>query len=315
MKTFCTIITADYLPFAKVLYDSLKKNNVDSQLQILVVDDNNIKDSRGLTLHYIDALTSTPFFNKVKDKYAHTDSPNHFRWALKPIFINYLLQNGFDKVLYVDPDQYFVNNSAFLFDELNSNNILLTPHWPDVNPIGNEDSLFAVLRGGLFNAGFIGANSKGINAMKWWAEMCHFKMERRKELGLFDDQKYLDLLPVQFSGVQIIKHQGCNLASWNIDACRRELINGELRINKVFKPIFIHFSDDTIANILNQNDKLLRPYLEEYIIALQRENIDLLNRSKNNDEKKYNSFFYSVKHNLRLRTRVKRFLYKLAEKL
>ncbi|OSZ77695.1 hypothetical protein CAP36_15120 [Chitinophagaceae bacterium IBVUCB2] len=303
------------MPFTKVLVASLKNSTEDVLLQVLVIDDNKTINSPGLSFHSINSLENTHFFKEIKNKYAHTDNPNHFRWALKPIFINYLLENGFSKVLYIDPDQYFVNDSSFLFDELDTNNILLTPHWPDINPIGNEDSLFAVLRGGLFNAGFIGSNIKGKAAMEWWAEMCHYKMERRKELGLFDDQKYLDILPVQFPNVQIIKHQGCNLASWNIDACKREMINGELRINKTYKPVFIHFSEDTIVNILNQNDKLLQPFLDEYIAALKKENIDLLNSVNHKDKKKDTSFYYAAKHKLRLRTRIKRFLFKLAEKI
>ncbi len=41
--------------------------------------------------------------------------------------------------------------------------------------------------------------------MNWWAGMCHYKTEDRKELGLFVDQKYLDILPVQFEILYLIK--------------------------------------------------------------------------------------------------------------
>ena len=193
--------------------------------------------------------------------------------------------------------------------------VLLTPHWNNINPLEFEDGLFSIMRNGMFNAGFIGAAKNGIPAMKWWAGMCHYKMDRQVELGIYDDQKYLDLLPVEFPGSGILRHQGCNLASWNIDTCKREIINGKLMINKIYEPVFIHFAKDTITNILNRNDELLKPYLDEYIQALQNENFDLLKNLDNLDHAKFNSSLYSIKHKLRLRTRLKRFLFRLAEKL
>lgn len=313
MNTFCTIITADYLPFAKVLHASILKNEPGTTLQVLVVEKNDFNSSPNFILHSIDTVLTSPVAKGIYKKYAHTNQ--NFRSALKPVFINYLLQNGFDKVIYADGDLYFVNNFDFLFGELDTNNILLTPHWANINPLENEGSFKDVMRGGLYNAGFIGVNKKGSEAINWWAEMCHYKTEENTELGLFYDQKYLDILPVQFDGIKIIKHQGCNLASWNVETCKREIVDGKLLINGKFEPVFIHFAKETIANILNRNDKLLMPYLEKYIQALKKEGFDLVNKYAELDFKKYNSPFYKIKHTLRLRTRLKRFLFKLAEKL
>ena len=214
-----------------------------------------------------------------------------------------------------DPDLFFVGNFDFLFSALDKKNVLLTPHWANIDPLENEDSLLAVLKGGLYNAGFIGVNKNGAAAMDWWAGLCHYKTEDLKGLGLFVDQKYLDILPVQFEGVEIIKHRGCNLASWNIDSSKREVINGKLLINKTFEPVFIHFAKDTIVNILNRNDDLLRPYLDEYILALKAEGFDLLETLNSLDTDRYNQPLYKIKHKLRVRTRIKRFFFKLAEKL
>jgi lipopolysaccharide biosynthesis glycosyltransferase len=315
LNTFCTIITADYLPFAKVLLASLEKNVPGTTLQVLVVDKNDITSAPNFTIHTIDKVVTSPVAKGIYKKYAHTN-PDHFRWALKPVFISYLLQHGFDKVIFTDPDTFFVNNFSFLFDELDANTILLTPHWANLNPFENEGSLIDVMRGGLFNAGFVGVNKNGMEALNWWAEMCHYKTEKNEELGLFVDQKYLDILPVQFDGVKIIKHQGCNLASWNVQTCKREIIDGKLTISRKFEPVFIHFNRETIVNILNRNDKLLHPYLEEYSQLLKSEGIDLQNNSdKYLDFSKFNSPFIRLKYKLLLRTRFKRFLFKLAEKL
>ena len=314
MKTFCTIITADYLPFAKVLHVSLCKNVPGTSLQVLVVDKNNFSSSQNFIIHSVDSVVTSPVAKGIYKKYAHTN-PDHFRWALKPVFICHLLQNGFDKVIFADPDLYFVNDFSFLMDELETNNIILTPQWANINPLEKESSLIALLGDGLYNAGFVGVNKNGTEAINWWAEMCHFKIEKNPKLGLFVDQKYLDILPVQFQDVKIIKHQGCNLASWNVETCKREIINGKIMINQQFEPIFIHYTKETIVNILNRNDRLLYPYLEEYIQELKNEGFDLPDHYDELDFSKYNSFYLKLKHKLLIRTRLKRFLFKLAERL
>jgi len=193
--------------------------------------------------------------------------------------------------------------------------VLLTPHWANIDPTENEDSLLAVLKGGLYNAGFVGVNKKGAKAMAWWAGLCHYKTEDLTGLGLFVDQKYLDILPVQFDNVQVIKHRGCNLASWNIDTSKREWLHGKLMINKIDEPVFIHFAKDTIVNIINKNDALLQPYLDEYIAALKEENFELLDKLGDFNPAKYQSAAYTIKYKLQVRTRLKRFFFKLAEKL
>ena len=314
MQTFCTIITADYLPFAKVLHASLEKNMPGTSLQVLVVDKNDFTSSQNFIIHSIDSVITSPVAKGIFKKYAHTN-PSQFRWALKPVFISHLLQNGFNKVIFTDADIYFVNNFNFLLEELDVNQVLLTPHWADLDPFKNEGSLTDLLLGGLYNAGFIGVNIKGSEAINWWAEMCHFKTEEKPEMGLFFDQKYLNILPVQFPDIKILKHQGCNLASWNVETCKREIINGKLLINQQFEPIFIHFNRETIVNILNRNDKLLYPFLEEYIQLFNTEGFDLRNNYKTLDFSKFNSPFLKLKYKLLLRTRFKRFLFKLAERL
>jgi hypothetical protein len=314
LKTVCTIITTDHIPFAKVLLYSLRKQHPDTNLQVLVVDGVESTSSTDLSLHSVKELTESPLGRKIVKKYAHTNS-DHFRWALKPVFISHLLQTGFDKVIYVDPDIYFVSQFDFLFEKLNQSGVLLTPHWCNINPLINECALYDVLQGGLFNAGFVGANKSGLDAITWWAEVCHFKMERNRQLGVFDDQKYLNILPVQFDNIEIIKHQGCNLASWNIDICRRDVVDGKLMINGEFEPVFIHFTKSTITNVVNYNDKLLLPYFEEYASLLKKEGFDLLQRFEDIDFSKMNSKIIELKHWMRIRTRFKRFLYNLAERM
>ena len=314
MQTFCTIITADYLPFAKVLFASLKKFNQDSRLHVLLVDKDEYLSTENFTIHQLNDVSETKLFREIEKKYAHTND-DHFRWALKPIFISYLLNKEFEKVIFLDPDIYFVSNYDFLFDHLNHSSVILTPHWSSTEPEQLEESLIYLMRNGLFNAGLVGASKKGLPAMKWWAEACHFKIDRQPELGIFVDQKYLDILPVEYPDTEILQHRGCNIACWNMNSNKRVMINGKLLINKEFEPVFLHLTKDTIRHILNGNDYLLRPFLDQYIFAFTE--LDYNFKEHMNSEILEERFTLPkiIKRRLLLRTRLKRWLMKLSQKI
>lgn len=316
MQTFCTIITESHLPYAKVLATSLLQNGKTKNLQVLIIegpgtDNKNTIDE--ITFYSVNQLAQTPVFENIYLKYAHTNTDN-FRWALKPVFISYLLTIGFDKVIYTDADIFFTNNYDFLFDELESNNILLSPHWRSISPTVDKENFYALFKDGQFNAGFIGCNSKGTGAMNWWAEVCHFEMDKRKENGLYDDQRFLDALPVYFEGVKILQHKGCNIASWNLSECRRTVVDQKLMINEKYPVIFIHFTEQTIANIISGADSLLKYYLDRYLLSLTDNG---LSNIQSHYVSKYSSsnFVVKLKKKTLLRTRLKRLLHSIIERL
>lgn len=314
MQTFCTIITPDYLPFAKTLFKSLQRYDSNISLHVLITGSNQYLSEGSFILINLPEITNAPLFKEVEKKYAHTNS-DYFRWALKPILIGFLLNKGFSKVIFTDPDIYFTGNYQFLFDKLDNSSILLTPHWIDTNPYKLEASLIHVFRGGIFNAGFVAANQKGLPAIEWWAEACHFRVDKQPEIGIYVDQKYLDLLPIEYENVEIIRHKGCNLASWNMDSCKRTMTNGKLLINKRFEPVFIHFTKETIENIINANDNLLQPFLDDYINCFKEQGYNFKELIKEGDITGHYSAVAIIRRKLLLRTRIKRWLLKLSQKL
>lgn len=195
------------------------------------------------------------------------------RWACKPFFMLHLLNKGYDAVIYVDNDICFYASPDFLFDKLKEQSILLTPHYYPADPQKNQIWLEANFRVGLYNAGFIGVSKKGIEALQWWGNCCLYNVKKAYFRGLFDDQKYLDLMPVLFDGIEILKHRGCNVAGWNVETSIRSLNeNGELRLSKYWPLIFIHYNYFTIQGILSQKDPLLQPYWERYLELIGKEN-------------------------------------------
>jgi hypothetical protein len=281
---FCTIITESHLPMALALNHSLKLIDEDVQMYFLIIDAENISNNflsefPNTHIIFLKDIGSTGLGRSLCEKYQ--GQHDKLRWSLKSILILYLF-NISRKVIYCDSDLYFYDSYNFLIDDLDGNNILLTPHWRVIRPEKNVGQFESLLWGGIFNAGFIAANVEGKEAITWWANLCLFKCEKDRANGYYDDQRYLDLMPLNFENVKAVTHRGCNVAGWNIEENIRSLdpLSGAILINKKFPIIFVHYSMNTIDEIQNGRDGLLRAHLETYNRTLSDYGVDL-NRSKN----------------------------------
>jgi len=317
-KTFCTIITADYFPCALALFKSIKKFDPDILLHVLVADNKPLPAGAtipaGMKIMTAQKLSGYSLVDSLYKKYAHIEM-DFFRWSLKPVFISYLLEHGFERLLYTDCDMFFFNDYAFLFSELDSSSVLLTPYCLNADPLVNRNSFLALFSSGIFTAGFIGANQKALPAMKWWSEACHFQMGVHPELGIHDDQRYLDIFPVYFEGTKVIRHRGCTVGAWHYEESKRELVNGQLMINGKYPVIFIHFENMLVSQILKGHDRLLLPYLDEYKRVFEESGYKLSDFIKKVDSYAKPGAIKKLKWTLRPRTRLKSFLYKLASRL
>lgn len=265
--SFCTICTVNYLGNVHALANSIRLINKEYILHVLVIEcrpEAYKPFLSNIRFYYWEDIDKQEFAYKILEKYGGGDS---LRWALKPVFMSYLLKHHTKRVIYVDNDICFFRSPDFLFKLLWRNRLLLTPHWRCKNPSVDENNFLTNFTDGVFNAGFIGANKKADEILRWWASGCCFRMEKDKKFGLWDDQKYLDLLPSIFEGIEIVRHRGCNVAIWNKLENIRVWKNNDVLINGKFPIIFIHFTADTIADITEDTqggDPYLRPYFLKY---------------------------------------------------
>lgn len=263
---FCTISTASHLFKAYALADSLAPYGV--QLHILVVDDFE-RHSTPKNTHHIclkDKL-NLPNYSAVFNKYQ--TKKDKLRWALKPVFLLDLLETN-ERVVYVDNDCFFFGSPLFIDELLKESNVLLTPHFYKSNPQNEQNWLEANYRVGLYNAGFVAVNQKASAALNWWMQCCLYSLKKAYWRGLFDDQKYLDLLPIQFEGVKVLKHRGCNLAGWNDDSVEITSTKTGWRINQHDELVFVHFAALTIKKWMVSSS--FKPLLDYYTQALQQHN-------------------------------------------
>ncbi len=318
MTTFCTIITADYYPKALALFKSVKEFDATVTVQTLIIDDKPIDKKynipAGINLIALSEIKRYPLVKQLQSKYEHIQM-DYFRWSMKPVFISYLLEEGFEKILYLDCDMFFFNDYHFLFSELDSRSVILTPHWETSHPLKDPQSFITLFTSGFFSLGFIGVNKNGIEAMKWWAEACHFKMGANILQGIYDDIKYLDIFPIKFETIKIIRHRGCNIGTGDNEESRREIVNGTVLINGEYPIIFIHFDGMMIRGILRGYEGILLPYFERYKKVFEESGAKLSDYIDEINTHVNANWITRWKWKLLVRTRVKRFLYKLAEKL
>lgn len=290
MKTaLCTITTQSHLFISFALLESVSELH-QTDLFCLITDTSETLEHSKIHFHRLKDLESTA---KVIKKY----KGDKLRWSLKPIYLKYLLEQGYERVIYVDNDVFFYKSPQFLFDQLNASNFLLTPHFYKADARKDQNWLEANFRVGLFNAGFIGANKNAIPILDWWANCCLYNVKKAFWRGLFDDQKYLDLVPVLFDKVEIVKHRGCNFAGWNSRTSELKRNNDNELIVQNDQLIFIHFATLSMLEF-SKKEHLANPEYEVYVKTLKKYNPTFENTISKREKRNVKAYFYYLRWNI-----------------
>jgi len=270
----CTIVSNNYLAFARVLAESLLARHPEMQIFVLVVDEpaSGIDYSgERFRVIFADEL-DIPRFRHFAFKYSLLE----LNTAVKPYFLKHLHASfGVTEVLYFDPDIKVKGDLTPLFESLDQHNILLTPHL--LEPLEDEfrPSERSILLSGVYNLGFLGLrfNDQTLEFLEWWQKRLYSYCLHRISDGLFVDQRWMDLAPCLLSDVDVVRDPGCNVAYWNL--ANRYLVPGEQGWQVNGNPLrFFHFSGlvvDDLEQISKYQDRYklkdraeLRPLFKEY---------------------------------------------------
>ena len=249
-----TIASKNYISFVRTVLNSVKKHN------------------GGIDLYFLLADESDGYFDKTQENFRVVEARElriqnykqmtfryniiEFNTSLKPFFIEYLLDKGYEKIIYLDPDIMVFDKLQFIYELLDKYSLILTPHI--TRPIlENEvcytpDNMF--LLAGTFNLGFIAIsdNIETRELVKWWMRKCTFEsIIDPYYSGCFVDQKWCTLFPGFLNNIFTLRHPGCNMSIWNLH--EREL--SDKLVNGDFSLIFYHFSgfDPSNNNCLSKN--------------------------------------------------------------
>ena len=219
MKNYiATIVSANYLAYARVLRESVSRFEPDAHFKVLVVDraSADIRQAvseTGLDVTFAEDL-GLPDFEALAFKYELVE----FNTALKPTFLKRLFAAGADTAIYLDPDIRLFAPLKPVMEALGRKEIILTPHTMAPAMDGQRPSDIDFLRSGAYNLGFIalarGADSTAL--LDWWEQRCLSYGFNDPGFGTFVDQKWMDLAPAYFGSVEVLRDRTCNVAYWNL---------------------------------------------------------------------------------------------------
>ena len=166
--------------------------------------------------------------------------------AVKGYCLKYLLNKGYDSVIYLDPDIACFSSLDPLYTELESHSILLTPHqlFPAKTAASLIDHELAAHKYGIYNLGFLGVSNckEGNSFANWWSIRLRDYCLDDIPNGMFTDQKWCDAVPSFFPNTKVIRHPGCNVASWNLAERTIKINSNGIWINDEWPLVFYHFT-------------------------------------------------------------------------
>lgn len=234
-----------YLDRVRVLASTFKRYNADIDFILLLSD-------RVSSPNWVDSEC----FDSVIE--AHTLPINDFMsWSFKHNVVELCtavkataalkLLERYEKVIYLDPDIAVFDDFDDIVEDLSSNDILLTPHqlFPcDDSEQKLKDIELCSLKHGVFNLGFFAVSRSygGVSFLKWWESRVLKYCYEDIPSGIFTDQKWCDIAPCYFPSLKILRHPGCNVASWNIDERSLEIKSDGIWVNESYKLKFYHFT-------------------------------------------------------------------------
>ena len=217
-KAVCTVIAKNYIAHARTMVRGFHRYHPRYACYVLIVDEFEgyvtpaEEDFEIISLDQIEL----PNQRSMCFKYNVTELCT----ATKPFFLDHLLRDArVEQLLYIDPDILITNSLDELYRLLDHFDIVLTPHaecdYPDDGRLPDDTSM---MQTGLFNLGFLGlrASSNTRTFLEWWKKKVYRKCLVQFELGLFVDQKFMDLALLWFDGIHVERGSGYNVAYWNL---------------------------------------------------------------------------------------------------
>lgn len=284
----CTIISPNYLAYARTLAKSYVQQHPGQRFFVLMVAD--ITDPQPFHAEpYECVLLDEIGLDDVRSTAMQYDILE-LNTNVKPTFMKYLLARySLNQLVYLDPDIFCYQPLTPVFDALKACDAVLTPHLTTpLNDDGKQPAEQDMLYNGTYNLGFIAIRNseQGLALLSWWERRCLDLGFSEGRTGLFVDQKWMNLAPGLFERIAILRHPGCNMAYWNLND---RTLSGPVdapRVNHSVRLCFFHFSgivpSDTASLSQNTNRFTLtsRPDLAgvfaEYKKAVLNNKNDLL---------------------------------------
>jgi hypothetical protein len=212
-----TIVAKNYLPFARVLAESFRRHHPDIPLFVVLADE--VDGYFDPTAESFSMLTLCDLAIPQLERFCFQNSRQQLITAAKPYLLSYLLDQGFASAVFLDADILILGNLDPLFAVVQRHAIVLTPHLlAPLKGSGREARELNILLSGTYNGGFLGVSDTPSSRLflAWWQDRLYEHCRHAVERGMHYDQHWLDLVPVYFSDVHILRDPTYNVAYWSL---------------------------------------------------------------------------------------------------
>jgi glycosyltransferase involved in cell wall biosynthesis len=239
----CTICSANYLAQARVLMASLARTQPDWERHVLIVDEIGDRFDPAVEDFAVVEIADLPIPEKRKFFFRY--GILELNTAVKPTYLRWLFEvGGYDRVIYLDPDICVYRPLQEVEEAFEAGALAcLTPHLTGPLRDDKRPSEIDILKAGTHNLGFVGLQQHPRlgDFLEWWIEKTETQCVVDFDANLFLDQRWLDLAPGMFPDVKLIRHEGYNVAYWNLAhrSVRHEA--DAYSVNEV-PLVFFHFS-------------------------------------------------------------------------
>lgn len=278
-------INCKHTKFLICLIDSVEPNLIPQGNEFIIAEDMNL-----------------PFLNEMFSKYTSLELNS----ALKPYFGNFILEKytAVDQLIFLDSDILLFSDLSPVFEALKFNSIVITPHSLTSISAGTGFDDRDFLRSGIYNAGFFALkrDKTALAFLNWWMLKLRNQGFFDSKRGMFAEQLWMNLIPLYFENVHVLRHLGCNVAHWNMHERFISQDDTQWYVNKTIPLIFFHFSGATITCL---EDNLISKHHKKYTFDNRPDVYHLfkiyIKSLKKHSFEKYNQY-YSVSSKLRVKS-------------
>jgi glycosyltransferase involved in cell wall biosynthesis len=237
-----TIVAKNYLPFARTLMASVAARHPHWERWVLLADrvDGHFDVACEPFQVFEASQLTIPELRKVCFRYTIYE----LNTAVKPWFFRYLFERGYAQVIFLDPDIFVYAPLSEVEGAWQAGALaVVTPHLTGRVRDQYRPSERDILLAGTYNLGFLALARRPElgELLEYWCEKSLRDFIVDPRTGLFTDQKWIDLVPGMFSDIHILRHEGYNVAYWNLPHRKVRREDARFFVNDV-PLVFFHFS-------------------------------------------------------------------------
>ena len=237
-RNFCTLFDKNYLFKGLALHSSLVSHARDFHLWVLCMDNLTFDLLQKMDLKNVTLIASTEFENERLLEVKKIRTVAEYSWTCTANLCWHVLgkiSEG-DIITYLDADMFFFDDPEIIFKEIGNASIAIVEHRLE----GQRKIMEKFV--GKYNVGWVSfkKDEDGLKSCQWWKDRVLEWCFARFEGGKIGDQHYLNDWQQRFNNVRVIKHEGADVAPWNVANRKIFLKNAKIYIGAV-PLVFYHF--------------------------------------------------------------------------